>query len=99
MAHVRMVTGRMATVDAQTRRTEALADRMEIVDLDIDPLVERARRRRARRRIGLPVGGVGLIISFLLGISFYADHANRAGVLSLSDTLLESLRQRIALQV
>ena len=50
-------------------------------------------------RVGLPLGGVGLIIGFLLGIALYADSANRAGVLGLSDTLLRSTRERIALQV
>ena len=50
-------------------------------------------------RIGLPLGGVGLIIGFLLGIAVYADKANRAGVLGLSDTLLHTIQERIALQV
>ncbi|MFL5255820.1 MAG: hypothetical protein ACJ8AI_23560 [Rhodopila sp.] len=50
-------------------------------------------------RIGLPIGGVSLIIGFLLGIAVYADRANRAGVLGLSDTLLRNLQDRIALQV
>jgi adenylate cyclase len=50
-------------------------------------------------RIGLPLGGVGLIIGFLLGIAVYADSVNRAGVLGLSDTLLRSTQERIALQV
>ena len=47
-------------------------------------------------RIALPLGGVGLIIGFLLGIAVYADTANRAGVLGLSDTLLHSMQDRIA---
>jgi adenylate cyclase len=50
-------------------------------------------------RLGLPLGGVGLIIGFLLGITVYADSANRAGVLGLSHTLLRSTQERIALQV
>jgi adenylate cyclase len=50
-------------------------------------------------RLGLPLIGLGLIIGFLLGIAVYADRANRAGVLGLSDTLLRSTQQRIALQV
>jgi adenylate cyclase len=72
---------------------------MDVVEIDADPLAERARRRRTLLRIGMPLGGVGLIIGFLLGIAVYADSANRAGVLGLSDTLLSSLRARIALQV
>jgi adenylate cyclase len=69
------------------------------VNIDVDPLAERARRRQTLLRIGLPIGGVGLIIGFLLGIAVYADMANRAGVLGLSDTLLRSTQERIALQV
>jgi PAS domain-containing protein len=50
-------------------------------------------------RLVLPLGGVGLIIGFLLGIAVYADTANRAGVLGLSDTLLRSTQERIAQQI
>lgn len=50
-------------------------------------------------RIFLPLCGVGLIIGFLLGIALYTDRANRAGVLGLSENLLQSLRERVALQV
>ncbi len=77
----------------------ALARSMDVVDIDLDPLAEQARRRRTLLRIGLPLGGVGLIIGFLLGIALYADSANRAGVLGLSDTLLHGLQERVALQV
>ena len=74
-------------------------NRLEVVDIDVDPLAERTRRRRTLLRIGMPLCGVGLIIGFLLGIAIYAERANREGVLGLSDTLLQSLRDRIALQV
>ena len=72
---------------------------MEVVPLDLDPSAEHTRRRRTLLRIALPLGGVGLIVGFLLGIAVYADSANRAGVLGLSETLLTSLRDRIASQV
>ncbi len=58
-----------------------------------------SRRRQTLLHIGLPLCGVGLIIGFLLGIAVYADSANRAGVLGLSDTLLHATQERIALQV
>jgi adenylate cyclase len=72
---------------------------VDIVDTDVDPLAERTRWRRTLLHIGLPLGGVGLIIGFLLGIALYADRANRAGVLGLSDSLLHNLKDRIALEV
>jgi adenylate cyclase len=62
-------------------------------------VTERLRRRNALLRIGLPLVGVGLIIGFLLGITVYADRANRSGVLNLTSTLLSSTQERISLQV
>jgi adenylate cyclase len=76
-----------------------LVGRTDIVDIDIDPLSERLRRQQTLLRIGLPLGGVGLIVGFLLGIAVYSDRANRAGVLGLSETLLHSTQQRVAQQV
>jgi adenylate cyclase len=83
---------------ATIKRIPRLANRQDIVDIDVDPLAERKRRRSTLLRIGLPIAGVSLIIGFLLGIAVYADSANRAGVLGLSDTLLRNLQDRIALQ-
>jgi hypothetical protein len=75
------------------------ADRADIVDINVDPLTERSRRRSTLLHIGLPLCGVGLIIGFLLGVVGYSDYANRIGVLGLSNTLLRSLQERITLQV
>src|ERR1700761_5437956 len=74
-------------------------DRPNIIDIDIDPLSDRSRRHQTLLRIGLPLGGVGLIVGFLLGIAIYSDRANRSGVLGLSETLLHSTQQRVAQQV
>jgi hypothetical protein len=54
-----------------------------VVDISVDPLDERRRRRRALLRIGIPLGGVALMIATILFIAFYADRANRAGALAL----------------
>ncbi|HET7882700.1 MAG TPA: cache domain-containing protein, partial [Acetobacteraceae bacterium] len=70
-----------------------------LVDITVDPADESRRRRRALLRIGLPIGGVALIIAVILGIALYSHQANRAGVLRLSDGLLREMQGRIALQV
>jgi adenylate cyclase len=75
------------------------ADRADIIDINVDPLTERSRRRNTLLHIGLPLCGVGLIIGFLLGVVGYSDYANRIGVLGLSNTLLRSTQERITLQV
>src|SRR5215472_11686993 len=70
-----------------------------VIDLDADPLALRRERRRAMRRIGVPVLGVVLMIAVILAIAFYASRANRAGALALSDDVLTALDARIADQV
>ena len=70
-----------------------------VVDIGVDPLDERRRRRRALLRIGIPLGGVALMIATILFIAFYADRANRAGALALSNDLLVTLEQRIGNEV
>jgi adenylate cyclase len=70
-----------------------------VVDIGLDPLEERRRRRRALLRIGIPLGGVALMIATILFIAFYADRANRDGALALSSDLLVTLEQRIGIEV
>lgn len=70
-----------------------------VVDVSVDPLDERHRRRRALLRIGIPIGGVALMIAAILFIAFYADRANRNGALALSNDLLVMLEDRIGIEV
>src|SRR5258708_12687371 len=70
-----------------------------VVDISVDPRDERRRRRRALLRIGIPLGGVALMIATILFIAFYADRANRDGALALSSDLLVTLEQRIGNEV
>ncbi|MBV8592188.1 MAG: GAF domain-containing protein, partial [Acetobacteraceae bacterium] len=71
----------------------------QVSELDADSLDLRQQRRRAWLRIGVPIGGVALIIASILAIALYADRADRRGVLLLSDDLLSALESRIAQQV
>src|SRR5436190_16325510 len=66
-----------------------------LIDLEIDPLAERAERRRRLLRIGVPVLGVVLTIALILGIAIYANRANTRGALALSDDILAALDSRI----
>ena len=69
-----------------------------VVDINVDPLEEVRRRRRALIRIGIPLGGVALMIATILFIAFYSYRANRDGALALSNDLLATLQQRIAME-
>ena len=71
----------------------------EVVDISIDPLDERRRRGRAWLRLGIPIGGVALMVAVILAIALYSERANRAGALALSEDLLTALDSRIALAV
>ncbi len=71
----------------------------QVVDIAIDPLDERRRRRRAWLRIGIPIGSLALMVAGILAIALYAEHANRRDALALSDDLLATLEGRIQLAV
>ena len=62
-----------------------------IIDLDTDPLATPAERRRRAFRVGVPIVGVLLMILVILAIAVYAQNANRAGALLLSDEILATL--------
>lgn len=70
-----------------------------VIDIGVDPADQRRRRRRAWLRLGVPLAGVALMIAAILFIAVYSDHANRTGVLELSDDVLSGLDSRIALEV
>jgi adenylate cyclase len=70
-----------------------------VVDINVDPLDARRHRRRALVRVGIPVGGVALLIATILFIAFYSYRANRNGALALSNDLLATLEQRIGMEV
>jgi class 3 adenylate cyclase len=69
----------------------------EVVDTSGAPVLQ--GRRQAWLRIGVPVGGLALVIIAILAIALYSYLANRAGVVLLSDDLLSSLQGRITQQV
>lgn len=69
----------------------------DVVDIAGD--VTRPRRRQVWLRVGIPIGGVALVIAAVLAIALYSERANRSGVLLLSDDLLTTLQQRISQQV
>jgi adenylate cyclase len=71
----------------------------QVVDISVDPLDGRRRRRRALLRIGIPIAGVVLMVATILAIALYANRANRNGVLALSNDMLNTLEGRIALEV
>ncbi|HTO81429.1 MAG TPA: cache domain-containing protein [Methylomirabilota bacterium] len=71
----------------------------QVVDIGIDPLDERRRRRRAWLRIGIPIGSLVLMVAGILAIAVYTEHANRRDALALSDDLLATLQSKIQLAV
>jgi class 3 adenylate cyclase len=71
----------------------------QVIDTSVDPLDERRRRRRALLRIGFPIAGVVLLIAAIIAIALYSERANRRDALALSQDLLSTLDDRIALAV
>lgn len=69
----------------------------DVVDISAAPLDR--RRRQMWLRVGVPIGGVALVIMAILAITLYSDRVNRAGVLALSSNLLAGLQAHIAEQV
>src|SRR5579871_2331248 len=57
------------------------------------------RHRRAWLRVGIPILGVVMVIAAILAIALYSERANQAGVLLLSEDLLNSVQQRISREV
>jgi len=71
----------------------------QVIDISADPLDERRRRRRALLRIGFPIASVVLLIAAIVAIALYSERANRRDALALSQDLLSTLDDRIALAV
>lgn len=76
-----------------------MAESSAVVDISVDPVAERRRRRHRFLRIGLPIAGVATLIIVILLIALYLSTANRRDVLVLSDELIDTLDSRIALEV
>ncbi len=67
--------------------------------VDSRPARSDSEPKRLWLRVGVPTGGVALVIAAILAITLYTDRVNRAGVLALSNNLLAGLQARIARQV
>lgn len=71
----------------------------QVVDISEDTKAIRRRWRRALFRIGVPIVAISLVIAAILGIAVYSHYANRAGILALSDDLLNTMDAQIAQRV
>ncbi len=67
--------------------------------VDIAATTMHPRRRQVWLRVGIPIGGVALVIAAILAIALYSERANQSGVLLLSEDLLTTLQGRISQQV
>lgn len=70
-----------------------------VVDIAVDAVAVRRRRRHALLRLGIPILGVALVIAAIFVIALFNYSANRRGVLALSDDLLDTLDAQIAQRV
>ena len=69
----------------------------DVVDISDSPTDR--RNRLFWLRVGVPIGGVALVIIAILSITLYADRVNRAGVLGLSGDVLDAMQDRIQLEM
>ena len=71
----------------------------QVVDVAVDPREVRDRRRRAWRRVGIPIVAVVLMVAAIVVAAVYIDRENRQGVLALTDDLLNTLDKQITAEV
>jgi hypothetical protein len=71
----------------------------QVVDVAVDPREVRDRRRRAWRRVGIPIVAVVLMVAAIVVAAVVTYQENRQGVLVLTHNLLESLDNQIAEEV
>ncbi len=77
----------------------ARSDGVGAGDTVIDPSRQRALRRRAWLRIGMPVTLVALVVMALSGIAWFSFSANRRDAIALADEALRAQEIRIAREV
>jgi len=70
-----------------------------VVDIAVDAVAVRRRRRHTLLRLGIPILGVALVIAAIFVIALYTHTANRRDALALSNDLLDMLDAQIAQRV
>jgi hypothetical protein len=70
-----------------------------VVDITVDAVAVRRRRRHALLRLGIRILGVAFVIAAIFVIALYSHAANRRGALALSDDLLDMLDAQITQRV